>query len=174
MRKVRHIGDMEPLTVAERAFSPSTAEHFVTDRVVNGSANDLTFLLDSYRNAVKRVTMSKIGRSVKRIDNPAHIGIGRFRVRRPDSTGLFGQYRVAGIAVDDALDNDFFALPVSDGDEIRASLELHMLLAVRIVGKDLPRGARQLHCRVQVIHQLDPGSPGCNCFEHARKAYIGG
>src|SRR5688572_2036701 len=64
MRKFRHIGDMEPLTVAKRALSPSTAEHFVTHRVVNGTANDLAFLLDGYRDAVKRVTMSEIGRSI--------------------------------------------------------------------------------------------------------------
>src|SRR5206468_10469641 len=61
---------LQPLPIEERTHATSAAEHFVAPRIVYRAAQDFSAPLECDRDTEERILVRKVGRAVKRIDDP--------------------------------------------------------------------------------------------------------
>ena len=140
--ELAHVRDPEALAVPVRPRTPTGGIDLGRHRVMDDAHRDFATLLQCDQRRPEPDAADEVLRAVDRVDDPAHL------VRSvPAELLAEGAVRREGASED--LDDRLLGFAVGPGDRCGVGLERDFDALVEVLERDLPRGTRRVHGRVE-------------------------
>ena len=139
---------MDRCPIEGGASTPAGDKKLISHGVIDDTDNRESGLLERYRDGECRQPMSKIGRTVQWIDNPA-----KRRAGGCADTALFAEEVVLRAEGAKPVRDEIFRRPVGFSHQVDGALEPHVVWLTETVTEDLTRVTGDLHRLVGVIVQ---------------------
>ena len=140
--ELTHVRDPDARAVEAGPRAPTGGVELGRHRVVDHAHRDLAALLQRDQRRPDGNAPDEVLRPVDRVDDPAHLA-------RPVPAELLAEDAVRREGAAEDLDDRSLGLAVGPGDRRVVGLERHLDAAVVVLERDVPRGARRVHGRVQ-------------------------